>query len=250
MKRLSSVVFDLIILSFVTAVVVSAQDELPKAIKGGILNGKAVSLPKPMYPSDAKADGVSGTVWVNVEIDESGTVTSAVASIEPQKVKRQIDGEVREVEVPPADERLRQAAELAALQARFSPTLLSGQTVKVSGTIVYNFVAEASASNPMTSSLVRGGILNSRAASLPMPNYPPAATAVRAEGTVVVQITIDEGGNVVEASAVSGHPLLRAAAVQAAKLATFAPTRLEGQPVRVSGVLTYNFVGPKKEDSN
>ena len=74
--------------------------------------------------------------------------------------------------------------------------------------------------------------------------------AVHAAGTVVVQVLIDESGNVIQATAVSGHPLLRAAAVEAARAATFAPTRLEGKPVRVAGVVTYNFVGPKKESSD
>jgi TonB family protein len=90
--------------------------------------------------------------------------------------------------------------------------------------------------------LISGGVLNGRATTLPKPSFPPAARAVRASGAVSVQVLIDENGNVVSAAAVSGHPLLRAAAVQAAREATFSPTRLNGQPVRVSGVITYNFV--------
>lgn len=89
---------------------------------------------------------------------------------------------------------------------------------------------------------ISGGVLNGKATSLPKPPYPPAARAVRAAGAVTVQVLIDESGNVVSASAVSGHPLLRAAAVQAARGARFSPTQLSGQPVKVSGVITYNFV--------
>lgn len=89
---------------------------------------------------------------------------------------------------------------------------------------------------------ISGGVLNGKATSLPKPPYPPAARAVRAAGAVTVQVLIDESGNVVSASAVSGHPLLRAAAVQAARNARFSPTQLSGQPVKVSGVITYNFV--------
>jgi len=89
---------------------------------------------------------------------------------------------------------------------------------------------------------ISGGVLNGKATSLPKPPYPPAARAVRASGAVSVQVLIDEGGSVVSASAVSGHPLLRAAAVQAARGARFSPTMLSGQPVKVSGVITYNFV--------
>jgi protein TonB len=52
---------------------------------------------------------------------------------------------------------------------------------------------------------------------------------------------IDEKGNVLSATAISGHPLLRAAAVEAARGAKFSPTLLSGQPVKVSGVISYNF---------
>lgn len=89
---------------------------------------------------------------------------------------------------------------------------------------------------------VTGGVLNGKAVHLPKPNYPPAAKAVGATGTVSVQVLIDEEGYVASAAAVSGHPLLRSAAVEAAHSARFSPTRLNGEPVKVSGVITYNFV--------
>ncbi len=89
---------------------------------------------------------------------------------------------------------------------------------------------------------VSGGVLNGKAISLPKPAYPPAAQAVKAGGSVSVQVLINENGEVIAASAVSGHPLLRAAAESAARGARFSPTLLEGTPVKVSGVITYNFV--------
>jgi len=89
---------------------------------------------------------------------------------------------------------------------------------------------------------VNGGVLNGKAVSLPKPPYPAAARAVGASGAVTVQVLIDENGNVASASAVSGHPLLRAASVQAAQAAKFSPTTLSGNPVKVAGVITYNFV--------
>lgn len=88
---------------------------------------------------------------------------------------------------------------------------------------------------------ISGGILNGKATDLPKPPYPPAARAVRASGNVTVQVLVDESGRVISANAVSGHPLLRAAAVQAARSAKFKPTLLSGKPVKVSGVLTYEF---------
>ena len=89
---------------------------------------------------------------------------------------------------------------------------------------------------------ISGGVLNGKAISLPRPAYPPIARAAHASGTVVVQVLIDENGNVVSAHAVSGHPLLQAVAVGAARQARFSPTKLSGQPVKVTGVIQYNFV--------
>jgi periplasmic protein TonB len=95
---------------------------------------------------------------------------------------------------------------------------------------------------PKITGPVSGGVVNGKATSLPKPPYPAAAKAVRASGTVSVQVLIDENGNVVSASATSGHPLLRSAAEQAARSAKFSPTMLSGQKVKVSGIITYNFV--------
>ena len=81
----------------------------------------------------------------------------------------------------------------------------------------------------------------------PNPVYPPVAKAAGAEGVVTVRVTVDEEGNVVAAEAVSGHPLLRSAAVEAARAAKFKPTVVEGQPVKVVGVVSYNFVLDDKE---
>ena len=95
---------------------------------------------------------------------------------------------------------------------------------------------------PVPKAPISGGVLNGKAISLPKPPYPPIARAAHASGTVTVQVTIDESGKVISAHAVGGHPLLQQAAVQAAYQARFTPTQLSGQPVKVTGVITYNFV--------
>ena len=95
---------------------------------------------------------------------------------------------------------------------------------------------------PKPSKPISKGVVNGSALSLPKPPYPAAARAVRASGAVNVQVLIDENGSVVSANAVSGHPLLRQAAEQAARGARFKPTLLSGQAVKVNGVIVYNFV--------
>lgn len=86
-----------------------------------------------------------------------------------------------------------------------------------------------------------GDILNGRALKLGKPEYPPAAKAVKATGSIPVKITIDERGNVVEAKNICGHPLLQSAAKEAAKKSKFSPTLKDGKPIPVRGYVIYNF---------
>ncbi len=91
-------------------------------ISGGVVNGKAINLPMPVYPEDAQKLQIGGTVGVRVLIDETGNVFSAEAETGVDNLS------------------LRTAAETAAMQAKFSPTLSDGKPVKVSGIITFNFV--------------------------------------------------------------------------------------------------------------
>ena len=107
------------------SIIVGDSDPLPpprpmlRPLSGGVLNGKALSLPMPVYPDVARRMQVTGVVQVDVVVDENGKVISAHAVSGPTS--------------------LREVAVQAALRARFSPTKLSGQGVKVSGQINYNF---------------------------------------------------------------------------------------------------------------
>ncbi|HYV24773.1 MAG TPA: energy transducer TonB [Pyrinomonadaceae bacterium] len=112
--------------SFNTAkpvVVVNSADAAPALrrvpVSGGVLNGKALNLPAPIYPDIARRMNVYGKVEVEVLVDEDGRVASA----------RALSGPIA----------LRDVATQAARNARFSPTKLSGQAVKITGTIEYNF---------------------------------------------------------------------------------------------------------------
>jgi hypothetical protein len=85
---------------------------------------------------------------------------------------------------------------------------------------------------------IAGGMLNSKALYLPLPEVP----AGEATGVVLVNVLIDEQGTVIDAKAISGPQHLQVAAVNAARLARFSPTLLAGEPVKVSGTLSYSFV--------
>jgi len=98
------------------------------------------------------------------------------------------------------------------------------------------------APKPTPHAPISGGVLNGKAVHLVTPPYPAIARSAHAAGAVQVQVLIDENGNVIAAHPMSGHPLLQAAAVAAARASKFTPTKLSGQPVKVNGVIIYNFV--------
>ncbi|MGB7202065.1 MAG: energy transducer TonB [Pyrinomonadaceae bacterium] len=116
---------------------------------------------------------------------------------------------------------------------------------------VFNCVAQIAPSKagteqttptPSPAKIISGGVLNGKAIDLPKPTYPEAARAEKIGGSVRIKVIIDEVGNVADASVLSGDILFAKSALQAARLARFSPTLLSGQPVKVSGVLEYNFV--------
>jgi protein TonB len=89
---------------------------------------------------------------------------------------------------------------------------------------------------------VSSHVLVSKIVSLPQPQYPQIAKQAHIQGSVNVQILIDEDGKVISAHAVNGSAMLTRAAEDAARRARFTPTILNNQPVKVQGVITYNFV--------
>lgn len=90
------------------------------SVKGGVVNSSALNLAKPIYPLEARSKRITGSVNVQVTINEEGEVTFACALSGPKELQR--------------------ASEIAAYQSKFTPTLLSGKPVRVVGVIVYNFV--------------------------------------------------------------------------------------------------------------
>jgi periplasmic protein TonB len=95
---------------------------------------------------------------------------------------------------------------------------------------------------PPTTQRVTSIVLSGKATSLPQPMYPTIAKQAHVQGPVSIQILVSEEGRVISAQVVSGNGMLITAAKEAAMRARFSPTMLNGQPVKIQGVITYNFV--------
>ena len=212
---------------------------VPGGVSKGSVGGEAIIKAQPVYPAIAKQISASGEVQVSIVIDENGRVVEAKAT--------------------KGHPVLRSAAEEAARKWVFKPTLVDGKPVKQPGTLTFVFMRPPPpTSDPPTSETgaetpkklnVSGGVLLGNAIKRVQPPYPPIAKAARASGPVQVQITIGETGEVIEASVINGHPLLRDAALQAARQWLFVPTELSGVPVKVQGILNFNFTLDDEEPS-
>src|SRR5262249_58253932 len=82
------------------------------------------------------------------------------------------------------------------------------------------------------------------------PPYPAIAKNARASGAVQLQILISETGEVIDATVIAGHPVLRDAALQAARQWVFKPTELSGVAVKIQGGLTLHFSLEEEEPSS
>ena len=186
-----------------------------KIVKGGILNGKATYLPKPNYPQKAKDFCAGGKVEVEVLVSEKGDVIEAKA----------VSG----------DELLREISVDAVKRAKFShtPHLIA----KIRGIIIYNF-------DPLVE-CIGAGIVNKKAISLPKPKVAnlnkSRSLRITKDEIVAVQIVIDMSGKVVNAQAITGHPMFRSACENSARTTKFHPTLANIPPIKIRALLVYKF---------
>lgn len=200
-----------------------AEDKLPKAL----------SYPEPVYPDYIKDADLTGQVRMYIKVDKQGKV-SVFDSFGPNAPCSNLgDPKVKEI---------RKAVVTATEKAIFEIPMVDGQPTEKSLMIKFDLKPKAKPPADETKKLVQGGVINGKALRLPKPDYPMGARATRAAGVVQVQVLIGEDGKVISASAVSGDSLLRETSVKTACKALFSPTSLAGQPVKVSGIITYNYV--------
>jgi len=223
------------------------------------------------------AFGIAGIMWATASIDQQTLeLTALIAPVpvqtqqqkqesKPEKVEVTKNVDVRKELVAAVDESRLPPKEISAKASDVPPVRKGVLTVQ--GTSNSNAIAPMAPGSGQGNIIagpakvevadappppppkptppkapISGGVLNGKAVRLVQPPYPAIARSAHASGQVKVQITIDENGNVVSASPISGHPLLQGAAVAAARASKFTPTKLSGMPVKVTGVIIYNFV--------
>jgi TonB family protein len=205
---------------------------------------KLISGPPFRISAEDEAAGISGKMQIAVSVDKEGNVTQAGVYVAPEwPCAGNLDYRVLSV--------IRDA-EKTVKGYKFSPKTKNGQPVETRLSVnvtVGKAVNETkppmlvdAPEGPYTPKQINGGVINGKALSLVKPPYPSAAKEARASGTVKVQVLIGEDGKVIRAQALTGEPVLHFAARSAACDSKFSPTLLDGNPVKVSGVIVYNFV--------
>lgn len=197
-----------------------------------------ISAPAFSISAEDEAAGIDGTIKVAADINAAGEVVNTLVYVGPAlPCGADLDRRARNV---------MSDAEKAVLKFKFKPAMKDGKPVEsragVSITVGRASKKKEILADPKAPKQITGGVLNGKALSLPKPRFPPEAKAAGASGMVSVQILINEEGKVLTAQAVNGSPYFHAVSRDAACAAKFAPTRLAGNPVKVFGVITYNFI--------
>lgn len=193
------------------------------------------SVPKISIPDITLEDGISGEVTVRVQVDREGNVSRVEEANGPGSICRS----VTRADVVA----IRSAALEAAKQAKFKP-----RNKNQKDWAWIKFQIPGTGDNTSVEKLERFVLspktpeLRAKIIDLPKPPYPPAARVLKASGPVSVELVVDEDGNVFSSTALSGHPLLRAAGRQTGCSAKFHPFNVDGKHSKSIWVITYNFV--------
>lgn len=221
---------------FIVLVTVTAGQTKPVDSDPVIQGSVTYSLPQSAIDAE-----IAGTVVVAIRVDDNG---------KPAKALR-VSGPMWPCDAKPvaALQEFSSTLSETMMKLRFAPAVKDGKPIakEVGLKIALKNpklvpVVEIDATGKRRATQISGGVLNGKAKDLPKPSYPAEARANRESGLVKIEILIDEEGRVIRAGAVEGAPFLQNAAREAACRAKFLPTQLMGNPVKVSGVLTYNFV--------
>jgi hypothetical protein len=195
-----------------------------------------LSAPEFVLSEEAVAAGIDGTFKAALAIDQAGVVTEVTIYGGPAWPCNAPE--------PTEIDAVRSAVRHHLMSVRFTPAMKSGKPraaeVMLDFAIGEAFkraveIEKAKASTAGAAKVVKAGVINGKALRLAKPQSTGIA------GVVTIQVLIDEEGNVAKAGASGGHRYLVERARKAACESKFSPTFLDGKPVKVTGVIMYNF---------
>ncbi len=198
---------------------------------------KIVSQPTFNLSPEAAAAGIDGLIGVSLTIDKTGNVKKVVIHGGP-------GWPCKDPSPPGQIDIVREEVKKQLMATMFEPPLKDGKPKEIDVSLQFavgeayrRAVTEEEGKQRAASGIkvVAAGIINGRAIRLAKPVNRGMS------GIVTVAVTIDEQGNVTNAGAVNGHRFLQQSARDAACNSKFSPTILHGTPVRVTGIISYNF---------
>ena len=200
---------------------------------------RVLNNPDPVYPPETSELGYGGSVKLAIKVGKDGKVKVLQAWGPVAPCSNLKDGRIKKI---------REAVVDAASKVTFEPILKDGKPSEVEMNISYSFDSNGKPANGKDLSgakgrIVEAGVLMGRVKHIAKPDYPESARASRASGAIPVSVLVDVDGRVIAASPLGGHHLLRDSAVNAACRSSIEPVQLSGQPVQVSGVITFTFAG-------
>jgi TonB family protein len=226
-----------------------------------LVNADGSLLSKEVYKYEFDTIGNWNKMTTSVAVVENGKIAFEPTEVTYRTIFYYLDASMAKMlqpsasSVPAASSTGNETRVVASLPARTSAAKLNGSQIQplnldlrpLSDSSRKNVVANDSEPPPAPKPLLKpvsGGVLNGKAISLPAPTYPDIARRMRQSGKVEVEVIVDENGKVISARATAGPAVLRDVAVDAALRARFTPTKLSGQPVKISGRIDYNFTLP------
>ncbi len=193
-----------------------------------------VESAKAIYPPEARAKNIEGSITVEALVSETG--------------------DVENVHVVPGDPLLTGAARDAASKWKFKPATLDGKSTAAVIKISFNFVlSDASQATdgvhgevgPATAlpQLVKLSqkVMDGRIVTRVNPEYPQALRDMRVQGSVVLAARIDKEGKVADVHVISGPKYLVPSSIEAVKKWRYKPYTISGRAVEVDTEIQVNF---------
>lgn len=208
---------------FIASFVFSLWFAINAASQGGV---KITKSEAPVFSVETGGFLYGDAIKVGVEVDKSGNVKRAVA-FGPLVPCANPKDKVAEA--------IKNAALTAAKSTVFEPQLDNGKAAEFSVMLTYPLTKQKLPVDDQKKA-------NARATSLPKPFFTPEAKNNRIGGAVELQVLIDESGNVLSLTPISGHPALIGGTIDAACNAKFKPALIAGQPSKILSTVTYRFV--------